>query len=59
MGYVKSAYIQKSTSTAEMREIYHANFGMFGEPHLTIKRKYTCFSTSIMQILNTTFNFNQ
>lgn len=43
MGNLKSVYIHESSSTAEMREINHANFGLFGEPHLTKKQVYFLF----------------
>lgn len=44
MGYLKSVYIHESSSTAETREINHANFGLFGEPHLTKKQVYFLFN---------------
>lgn len=37
MDYLKSVYIQKSSSTTEKMEINHANFGLFGEPRFTKK----------------------
>lgn len=43
MDYLKSVYIQKSSSTTETMEINHANFGLFGEPRFTKKKVYFLF----------------